>query len=314
MEVQILRYYLKVSSFFVIIFVYLFYIYFLNEIIIRDQLIIINKQENYKSIIDKNINDNIVNKFIYKATLKFLLINNIKIHYGHFNIKNKINFVKFIKLITSPSTNYEKISIIEGWTKYELNKILKEHFNNFEELSYTEVVADTYMFSNGSSFINFKKITEDKFNKIKEVFKNNDLLNKFSFKEIMIIGSLLEKEGLDTNDKKQIYSVIINRLNKKMKLQIDATVIYALTEGYKSFDRKLNYDDLKIKHNFNTYHIYGLPPEPISYVGYKTIELIFENYKTDYLFYFYNESENRHVFSKNYKNHITKLNEYRSRK
>ena len=112
--------------------------------------------------------------------------------------------------------------------------------------------------------------------------------------------------------KKKIYSVIINRLNKKMKLQIDATVIYSLTNGYKNFDRTLKINDLKIKHDYNTYHIYGLPPGPISYVGYKTIELIFENYKTDYLFYFYNSRKGNHVFSKNYKDHLMKLNEYRS--
>ena len=129
----------------------------------------------------------------------------------------------------------------------------------------------------------------------------------------MIIGSLLEKEGLDYNDKKKIYSVIMNRLNKKMKLQIDATVIYSLTNGYGNLNRKLTYNDLKIEHDFNTYYTYGLPPEPISYVGYKTIELIFENYKTDYLFYFYNSFENKHVFSISYKNHLTKLNEYRSK-
>ena len=42
----------------------------------------------------------------------------------------------------------------------------------------------------------------------------------------MIIGSLIEKEGYDNNDKRKISSVINNRIDKKMKLQIDATVVY----------------------------------------------------------------------------------------
>ena len=99
-----------------------------------------------------------------------------------------------------------------------------------------------------------------------------------------------------------------------MKLQIDATVIYALKDSNIELNRQLIYKDLKIKHKFNTYHIYGLPPEPISYVGLKTIELIFENYSTNYLFYFYNTLENKHIYSINYKNHLKKLNEYRSKK
>ena len=106
----------------------------------------------------------------------------------------------------------------------------------------------------------------------------------------------------------------MNRLKLNMKLQIDATVIFSLTEGKNNLERKLTYADLKIDNPYNTYKNYGLPPGPISYVGYKTIELIFEDYKTDYLFYFYNSFENKHIFSLNYKNHLKKLNEYRSKK
>lgn len=313
MEELILRYFLKVFSFFLIAIFYLFYLFYLNEITIKEKYILINKQESYKNIIDNNLDNILINKLIYKSALKILLLSNTQIHYGKFIIKNKINFFDFIAIITSPSNYFEKITIIEGSTKGELNRVLNNNFKFFEELQYNEVIADTYMFSKGSSFINLKIKTEERYKKIKNKFKNNILLNKFSFKDIIIIGSLLEKEGIDIIDKKKIYSVIINRLNKKMKLQIDATVIYSITNGYEKFDRKLTLNDLKIKHNFNTYQIYGLPPEPISYVGYKTIELIFENYKTDYLFYFYNLIENKHIFSKNYKNHLKKLNEYRSK-
>ena len=130
----------------------------------------------------------------------------------------------------------------------------------------------------------------------------------------MIIGSLIEKEGFDYEDKKIISSVIFNRLDKKKKLEIDATVIYAITKGQYVFQRELRYNDLKIKDPFNTYVINGLPPEPISYVGRKTIELIMKNYKTNYLFYFYDEFEKKHIFSKNYKEHSKKLNDYRRNK
>ena len=64
----------------------------------------------------------------------------------------------------------------------------------------------------------------------------------------MIIGSIIEKEGLDREDKKKISSVIFNRLNKNMKLQIDATVIYAITKGGYNLKRKLLFKDLKFDH------------------------------------------------------------------
>ena len=64
----------------------------------------------------------------------------------------------------------------------------------------------------------------------------------------------------------------------------------------------------------NTYIYNGLPPKPISYVGKETLDIIFENYKTDFLFYFFNNSLNRHIFSKTYEEHKKKLNDYRSKK
>ena len=131
---------------------------------------------------------------------------------------------------------------------------------------------------------------------------------------LLIIGSLLEKEGIDDFDKKVIFSVIQNRLQKKMKLQIDATTIFAITNGKYDLERKLNLKDLKIQHPYNTYYIKGIPPGPISYVGKKTMELIFENYKSKYLYYFYNNVVKKHIYSETYTDHKRKLSEYRNKK
>ncbi len=237
-----------------------------------------------------------------------------EIHFGKFKLNENPNYYQILKSIVLPSNFYNKITIVEGWSKSDLNTVLFKNFDIFHELNYEKIIADTYMFADETSFIQFKKLLEKKYLLIKNKFKKHQLLEKYSFDEILIIASLLEKEGIDYEDKRKIYSVIINRLNLNMKLQIDATVIFSLTEGKRDLKRKLNYADLKIEHPYNTYKNYGLPPKPISYVGYKTIELIFEDYKTDYLFYFYNSQENKHIFSKNYKNHLKRLNEYRSKK
>ena len=98
-----------------------------------------------------------------------------------------------------------------------------------------------------------------------------------------------------------------------MRLQIDASVIYALTEGKSKLNRKLTLNDLKIKHPFNTYYVHGLPPDLICYVGPETVEIVLENPKSDYLFYFYNILEKKHIFSKSFKEHKIKLNEYRKK-
>ena len=117
---------------------------------------------------------------------------------------------------------------------------------------------------------------------------------------------------MDYYDKRNISSVIMNRINKEK--QIDATVLFAITNGNYDLERKLTYNDLKINNPYNTYKIKGLPPKPISFVGTKTIDLILENYKSDYLFYFFDKKLNKHTFSSDYETHKLKLNEYRKNK
>ena len=142
---------------------------------------------------------------------------------------------------------------------------------------------------------------------------DNKILKKFTFEEIMTIASLVEKEGLDYIDKKNISAVIFNRLNNNMKLQIDASTIFSMTKGKHKFERKLKLKDLKYPDSFNTYHIKGLPPSPICYVSKKTIDIVFENHRSEYFFYFYDENLKQHIYSKTFKEHKLKLNEYRKK-
>ena len=314
LEEQILHFYLKVFSFLLIFAIYFFYLFFVKEINLKNDYFFIKKNENYINIINNNIIDNNINLLFYKLILRTLLYVNNEIHFGKFKLKENPTYYQILKIIVLPSNFYNKITIVEGWEKNKLNILLFNNFTDFFELNYEAIIADTYMLNDGASFIQFKKLLDKRFILIKNKFEEHPLSSKYTFDEILVIGSLLEKEGIDYEDKRKIYSVIMNRLKLNMKLQIDATVIFSLTQGKKDLERKLTYADLKIENPYNTYKNYGLPPGPISYVGYKTIELIFEDYKTDYLFYFYNSFEKKHIFSVNYKDHLKRLNDYRSKK
>ena len=229
-------------------------------------------------------------------------------HYGEFYLENNSSINDLLKIISKPTNILNKITIIEGWSKEQLNKELSKHFSDIYDIQYDDIIADTYFFEKNKTFNSFVlKLINIKENYFKK-FNQSKLLEQFSDEEIMTIGSLLEKEGLGYKDKQQISSVIFNRLNANMKLQIDATVIYSITQGNYNFNRKLLISDLNIDHPYNTYKYYGLPPKPISYVGKKTLEIIFENNKTDFLFYFFDNYLNRHIFSK-----FHKLNEYRNK-
>ncbi len=318
LEEQTLHYYIKVFSFLIVLSILLFYLYifFYKKIETNSDSITILKAEKIENVLKTNIN-NISNLEIQLIKIYYFLnkiIKNKFIHFGDFNIKNISSIYDLLKIIYNPSNVLNKVTIIEGWSTFQLEEELSKYFDDYYMISYENIIADTYFFEtnvNYNLFVNnLKEIKKKYFKK----YRNNILLNKFSEDEILIIGSLIEKEGLDYEDKKKISSVILNRLNKNMKLQIDASVLFSITDGKYNLGRKLSFDDLKIKHPYNTYHIYGLPPKPISYVGKKTLDIIFENYKSDFLFYFFDNSLNRHIFSKNFEEHKNKLNDYRNNK
>ena len=96
-----------------------------------------------------------------------------------------------------------------------------------------------------------------------------------------------------------------------MNLQIDATTIFSITKRKYKFNRKLTLDDLKTEDHYNTYFYNDLPPNPICFVSGKTIEIVLENYRSDYLFYFYNNLLDKHIYSKTFKEHNNKLQNYR---
>jgi len=316
---QILLYYLKVFKTVLIILLIsnsFYFIHILNQSVeLKDNEFVIARGDKLDFILKKNIpNLSDINIFyinIYYQINKLFFKKFI--HFGNFYIEKNTSFIDLFKIINKPSNIKNKLTIIEGWSQFQINQLLSKHFNEVENVFYEDIIADTYYYQKDENFQNFinnlKNIKDNYFEK----YKNNEIYKYYSIDEIMIIGSLIEKEGLGLNDKRKISSVIFNRLNRGMKLQIDATVVFALTNGNYDLKRKLLLNDLKINHPYNTYLLKGLPPKPISFVGKKTIDIIFENYKSDFLFYFYDKSLKRHLFSTNYNDHIKKLNEYRSK-
>ena len=77
--------------------------------------------------------------------------------------------------------------------------------------------------------------------------------------ELVIVASLIEKEAAKPEERPLVASVIYNRLQKDMPLQIDASIHYALDKQ----GEELSLADLKVNSPYNTYENKGLPPGPI---------------------------------------------------
>lgn len=112
--------------------------------------------------------------------------------------------------------------------------------------------------------------------------------------EVLTVASLIEREARVAEERDEVASVIYNRLQQPMRLQIDATVLYAKGET----SGALSFEDLEIESPWNTYTTDGLPPTPIAGAGRAAIDAAVEPADTDYRFYVVcNLEEGRHVFT-----------------
>ncbi|MCZ7533225.1 MAG: endolytic transglycosylase MltG [Acidimicrobiia bacterium] len=117
--------------------------------------------------------------------------------------------------------------------------------------------------------------------------------------EALIIGSLVEREAGTEADRPLISSVIYNRLAVPMRLQIDATVIYALGEN----PGQVLAEHLGIDSPYNTYQVDGLPPTPIGTVSQASLQAAINPAQTDYLFYVLADTDGSHAFAATYEEH-----------
>lgn len=140
-----------------------------------------------------------------------------------------------------------------------------------------------------------------------QLYDRAEALGK-NLNEVMTIASLIERESRVDSERALISSVIYNRLEKGMPLQIDATVQYALGEQ-KEF---LTYQDLEIDSPYNTYKVKGLPPGPICSPGEASIRAALYPENTDYLYYVLSkEKDGSHRFAANYEQFLIYKNEYK---
>lgn len=259
-------------------------------------------------------------------------VNNLQA--GYYRFSTSENIIKIIEKLQQGKEEEFKITIPEGFT-------LKEILNRFESLKLPKLEQELLKkeiikagsqidFSENISLNSLKVSTAEglivpttynlpmSFDEndiavyLINYFKKNRLpilkkaaaKSSFTAYELLIIASLIEEEGKSEVENKLISSVIYNRLEKKMLLQLDATVQYALKERRE----RVLYKDLEVDSPYNTYLNNELPPTPIASPGAKAVEAAIYPAETDYLFYFA-LPDGSHIFTKDYQEHLKKQRE-----
>ena len=223
-----------------------------------------------------------------------------KIQAGEFKIAPSMSDVEIAKLL-QVAKNDVRITIPEGKRAEEIAQILKAHFPRYNSSWEQQLVAnegylfpDTYSFSKDTGINTIIATMEDnfvkKYNSIPNVGKTS--LTK---KQIVTIASIVEREAKFPRDRSLVASVILNRLNAGMPLQVDATVQYAIGTPGNWWPTLTNSGgNIDPSSPYNTYTNLGLPPGPISNPGLESLKAVINAPHTDYFFYISDKSGHNH--------------------
>ena len=247
---------------------------------------------------------------------------------GEYRFDPNDNLLSVLDDIVKGKSITHSIQFIEGWTFQDFLDELKSKSNikqTLANVAYDDILEmlqipedhpegwffpDTYNYNSGqadtvillNAYNNMKRILDDEWKD-----RRTDLPYKSAY-EGLIVASIIQMESRVISEYPIIAGVIVNRLRKGMRLQMDPTVIY----GLGGIDGQLRKSHLKADTAYNTYTRYGLPPTPISMPGLEALSAAANPEDTSAL-YFVSQGDGTHKFSDTIEEHIKAVREYRNK-
>lgn len=286
----------------------------------------------------------IKNKMSFKIYVKLNKVSNFQA--GTYYLKQSMNVKEITEMLQTGimhDPNQLSITYIEGknmrWlanrieettnnTQEDVMKTLedKEYINSLidkywfltNEINQDEIYyplegylfPDTYAIKNKDVTVEeiFEKML-DKMGNVLEQYKDEIEKSRYSIHEILTIASIIETESMSSDGRKDVASVIYNRLNRGMAIQSDVTTYYAVKVDMG--ERDLYQKELD---TYNAYNTRGpnmegkLPIGPVASVSKSSIEAALEPTSTDYLF-FVADKNGKLYFTKTASEHNSIINE-----
>jgi UPF0755 protein len=267
------------------------------------------------------------NSFEWLAATKKYTTN---IKAGRYRINRNLNNNQLINLLRSGEQTPIKVTFNNLRTKEELAGKVASQIEA-DSLSILSYLMDT-------TFLNKLQLTTDNvvclfipntyefyWNTSAEEFTNrmiNEYANfwtvnrkkkadkiKLNYYEVSVLASIVEKEqNIKKDERPEIAGLYLNRIKKRMKLESDPTLIFALKDF--SINRVLN-KDKKVDSPFNTYIYKGLPPGPICIPSINAIDAVLNPSSHDFVFMCAKEDfSGYHNFAKTYRKHLRNARKY----
>jgi UPF0755 protein len=256
--------------------------------------------------------DIIVKPIIWKIYAR-ITSKSTRVKAGEYQLKGAMTPIEVLDKLVKGQVVQHQITLVEGWTVKQLLQALaaeKKLEHKLTGLTPAEILIrlgkenrhpeglffpDSYQFTSGTTDVDILQRSYQRLSTILDEEwsqRAKDLPYKTAY-EALIMASIIEKETGQASERSEIAGVFVRRLNKRMRLQTDPTVIYGLGDSYKGNIRRKH---LKQPTPYNTYVIRGLPPTPIAIVGREAIHAALHPKAGDSL-YFVAKGDGSHFFS-----------------
>jgi UPF0755 protein len=251
------------------------------------------------------------------------------IHTGTYRFEGSPSIREVAALLVEGRVLLTEITVIEGFTRWQVAEVLSEagfgpYTEAWEATGNADLISDldaeaedlegylfpdTYYVSREMEAAAIVEMMVDRFRRawMAPTAAQAEIAG-LSVRDAVTIASLIEAETGKSDERALVSGVFHNRLERRMLLQCDPTLLYALRlEG--RTDRNIRRSDFDNESPYNTYRFAGLPPGPIGNPGEASIVAALYPAETDYL-YFVGRNDGSHAFSRTLQEHNANVNRY----
>ena len=258
----------------------------------------------------------IVNANIFRYYARLTGVGSIEA--GDYSLEKKSDLSDVIEVLEGGAAKAEdeRVTVPEGLTLPEVAKVIGEmpgrSADKFLEIASSGtirsqyqpagnnsleglILPETYFVTKGDDEAKILRKMVDSFDQVATQLNLSGAAARFGITpyQAVIVASMVEREARVDEDRGKVARVIYNRLDRKMPLQIDATVLYALNRPQES----VSFKDREVNSPYNTYRIPGLPPGPIASPGRKSLEATVAPTAGNWIYYVLTDPSGRHSFT-----------------
>ncbi len=273
-----------------------------------DKVVIIAREDDGGSIADQLERAGVIDSALWFNILTVLDGNRGALKRGEYAFKAGMSMNDIENELIAHRVVRYKLTIPEGLTSEQVVDRLREDTVLTGDIRETpregSLMPDTYYFERGDTRLSIlSRMAKIQAKTVDEIWKarSPDLPIKSPW-EMVTLASIVEKETGKTEERPRVAGVFINRLEKRMRLDSDPTIVYGLVQGKGTLGRSITRADLNQSTPYNTYIIDGLPPGPICNPGKAALEAVAKPARSKDL-YFVADGTGGHAFAETLDQH-----------